>query len=749
METKLMTRIKQSALSVGALLMSLNVHSAQLELTTASDVQNNEYGPGEDILVDVQVISAAGELDGLVLADMVLQYETDVLELISVDTSATHSDFYYDYALPANTFPIVHHNNSSALGLLQVIVGIPGSQAIAAGSTVKAAQLHFRLKTTLPDPLQATSTLTLVDGSVDTFRDAKVVLNDSAGSDVLLATSNKVLALTTFPDTDSDGVHDNIDTDDDNDGMSDLFEEQYAFLDPLDASDGPLDEDGDSVSNAQEFIDGTDPDNRTVYIGAPEICGDGIDQNLDGEETGFSDPANLSGNVVCDEVAPGQVEYYAYDADDQLLFTIDSNGFVSESRYNPAQVGQVLRSLLYRHDVYTDLLAWQLDNQTNQFPAVSAPSASDIHSFLIDKPRRDGRLHTQLLANGEADYPFDAPQWSAGARWSVTHESDERRFMNLVRGVGDTATLRQRFSLLGFDSNLINNGGLELQFNGSDFSESMDVGMNSRWVVKFYTAGGTFISPIVPPKDFELSNSWQDREFFVQVPSGAAEVQVELQIVMDFACKGPTASNDVCSTDVPVYFDHISIAAVKTNQRALVTSNADRDQETLYSYDSLPIEATTYYVYDGSDRLQYAIAGDGVVTQTLYHGDGQTSEEIVYSSVSTAVEQWALANPGAAAPSAADVQGFLSGASITNHVKYHTSFNGAIGQMNSILFSDIVEVVVGSGPSIDRVENPVDGSAVINGSTVEFTPSGATGSEGFDVVLTGDVSTVRISLTLN
>ena len=60
-------------------------------------------------------------------------------------------------------------------------------------------------------------------------------------------------------DTDNDGTGNNADTDDDGDGMPDDYENQYAFLNPLDSSDASADQDGDGVSNLDEYKQGTNP----------------------------------------------------------------------------------------------------------------------------------------------------------------------------------------------------------------------------------------------------------------------------------------------------------------------------------------------------------------------------------------------------------------------------------------------------------------------------------------------------------
>jgi parallel beta-helix repeat protein len=69
-------------------------------------------------------------------------------------------------------------------------------------------------------------------------------------------------------DTDGDGVGNNADTDDDDDGMPDTWETDNE-LDPLNATDGSLDPDGDGLTNLQEYQGNTDPkvsDAQTFHL---------------------------------------------------------------------------------------------------------------------------------------------------------------------------------------------------------------------------------------------------------------------------------------------------------------------------------------------------------------------------------------------------------------------------------------------------------------------------------------------------
>ncbi|MCZ7599533.1 MAG: FG-GAP-like repeat-containing protein [Gammaproteobacteria bacterium] len=70
-----------------------------------------------------------------------------------------------------------------------------------------------------------------------------------------------------WSDADGDGIGDNADLDDDNDGMSDVYEEANG-LDPLDPGDAAPDADHDGYTNLEEHDAGTDPQDFADNPGA-------------------------------------------------------------------------------------------------------------------------------------------------------------------------------------------------------------------------------------------------------------------------------------------------------------------------------------------------------------------------------------------------------------------------------------------------------------------------------------------------
>ncbi len=104
-------------------------------------------------------------------------------------------------------------------------------------------------------------------GDAGDYADIELSVSDGTLSATLAAFSISVLG-----DNDTDGSADTVDTDDDNDGMSDSYEQTNGF-NPLDDSDAAEDLDGDTISNLQESLDDTDPNDAADYydVTAPVI----------------------------------------------------------------------------------------------------------------------------------------------------------------------------------------------------------------------------------------------------------------------------------------------------------------------------------------------------------------------------------------------------------------------------------------------------------------------------------------------
>lgn len=142
-----------------------------------------------------------------------------------------------------------------------ISTALPSTKVIEA---LKQEQINFEVK--LPESRGTSNTITLKaisqsDSSV--IATEKLNISVSVGSDsdndgVADAFDSFPNDITEWADSDLDGIGNNTDTDDDNDGMPDDWETQFGELSPV-VNDAEEDADGDKVSNFAEFEADTDP----------------------------------------------------------------------------------------------------------------------------------------------------------------------------------------------------------------------------------------------------------------------------------------------------------------------------------------------------------------------------------------------------------------------------------------------------------------------------------------------------------
>lgn len=208
------------------------------------------------------------------------------------------------------------------------------------------------------------------------------------------------LDRTEWVDSDADGIGNNADIDDDNDGMPDTFEQQYGF-DRLDPADAAQDYDNDGASNLSEYMNGTDP---TV----PDMGG--VDSGT---------------RVLIDfysTIAPnGNWNAFAAGLAYQSIALIDDNGdpttvsFTTEPWKAAGQSHSGGLSKSFPWPIETALQGWEHDGGTEMVLSGFAPG-DRVRVEVLTRNTYNIGAETDLGINGDVKYDLRGSDYRDGER---------------------------------------------------------------------------------------------------------------------------------------------------------------------------------------------------------------------------------------------------------------------------------------------------------------------------------------------
>ena len=214
-----------------------------------------------------------------------------------------------DKKLATQTLAVLNTNPS----LCHVVDGVAEIPASTYNAMIKYARAVG--SNTHADELAGLGTVTrTADKNKDSDGDGVLDLNDAFPNDAKESV-----------DTDSDGIGNVADLDDDNDGIPDAFELANG-LDSLDIADANLDADKDGISNLVEFQQGTDINDKTdagdvCLLGTPRLAADSsllTKTNLYLANPGSNTNQQTFIRLVNPGITSNSVEIYATDDSGQV-----------------------------------------------------------------------------------------------------------------------------------------------------------------------------------------------------------------------------------------------------------------------------------------------------------------------------------------------------------------------------------------------------------------------------------------------
>ena len=214
---------------------------------------------------------------------------------------------------------------------------------------------------------------------------------------------------TEWEDTDGDGVGNNADTDDDGDGMDDDWETTYS-LDPL-VDDAADDLDGDTYSNLEEYLAGTDPSDASET--PTDSDADGMDDDWEttyGLSVGTDDSAD-------DLDSDGHTNYEEYVAGSDPSVTASVPGDVDGDGMDDSWEASYGLSL-WTDDSGDDIDGDGLTN-LEEYTAGTDPTDSDSDGDGYNDYEEVVTYSTD--PNDASDYPTDTDLDGMDDDWETTY----------------------------------------------------------------------------------------------------------------------------------------------------------------------------------------------------------------------------------------------------------------------------------------------------------------------------------------
>jgi len=189
---------------------------------------------------------ASGTLEGLNNYDaaMPLMHRAGVRQLIAT------------LQLNKNSLSFGAHNVDSTSEQIIILTNTGNRDiSILEINLANAAFSHDGINGRLPQGQEMSIRVQFKPKAAGSYNGALIIKSDADAPELSVALSGIAIPII---DTDGDGLPDESDPDDDNDGMPDIWEKANG-LNPLESSDAAIDIDSDGLSNLQEYQAGTKP----------------------------------------------------------------------------------------------------------------------------------------------------------------------------------------------------------------------------------------------------------------------------------------------------------------------------------------------------------------------------------------------------------------------------------------------------------------------------------------------------------